>query len=337
MNTIRLYCSNIAKITGYNNFQTKREHFINFWMNKNYLHYIETKNYFDNERLKAKQNKIIKKKLEEELQQKNIKIKLGKLSKKEIEKKIDNMKIDDNEKIKIKKEIKTINDIDENKPECKKEVNELLTDEKILKKAKLKKKNIKISKNVKELNKNKKELFNKIDKMNLKNNEKKIIKNSIESISNKKYGTKRESTIVEKLKNDYDINIIIDKTKKSQYLTKINNYQFIIVGELDGIYNNMVVEIKNRSNRLFKRIYNYEKVQLYMYMFLTGLKRCMLIENYRNDLNILYLNYNEDFMNELLNKIVIFLNFYIKFKDNIELQRIVLLGNDKDFKKIYLK
>ena len=76
----------------------------------------------------------------------------------------------------------------------------------------------------------------------------------------------------------YNTKIIVNKCYKRKSLYQDNNYKFVLIGEVDGFLDDgTIVEIKNRKNRLFKRIYNYEKVQMYAYLYLWNRDRCILI------------------------------------------------------------
>ena len=72
-----------------------------------------------------------------------------------------------------------------------------------------------------------------------------------------------------------------------------------------------------------------------MYMHLYGLKHSKLVENFNNQINIIDLDMDEDFLKYILDKIYKFSKFYNELLKNIELKRITLLGTDKEFKKLY--
>jgi len=335
MKTIYLSASKISTITGDNRFESTREFIINIWKRYNYNSYIGVKNEFDNERRMAIQNKRIKKKVKKRLREENINFKIKNKSKEELIINIDKLEINKEEKDKLKKKIKKINNIDENKLECKKDVKKIITDNDVIKKAKIEKEVKVVSRNIKELNENKIKIIKKIEKMNIPEEEKEIIKKSIKSVTNKRYGTNREKVTVDYFMKKHNITVIIDKKKYIKHINTINNYNFNIVGEVDGIYEDCIIEIKNRTKRLFNTIYNYEKIQLYMYMFLLEKNKCILVEHFNDKLNELHLEYEDWYMNDILKKLHFFTEFYYKLLNNIEIQRILLLGSDADFSNIY--
>lgn len=83
------------------------------------------------------------------------------------------------------------------------------------------------------------------------------------------------------------------QTDKSRYTMPI--YKNIrLVGYIDGrTENGRIVEIKNRQNRLFGRVPEYERIQVQVYMKLTGTHTCMFIEQYKDKTNEFVIEFNE--------------------------------------------
>ena len=64
------------------------------------------------------------------------------------------------------------------------------------------------------------------------------------------------------------------------YKMKIDSIPgWIIGGRVDGFKDGKLVEIKNRRNRLFNSVPNYERVQLECYMRLLGCDSCTLVQH----------------------------------------------------------
>ena len=68
-------------------------------------------------------------------------------------------------------------------------------------------------------------------------------------------------------------------------LVRTDKYCIILKGKVDGISGDTVVEAKNRQNRLFMELRDYERVQLEAYMFLTGYNKSVLTEHYNDTSN----------------------------------------------------
>jgi hypothetical protein len=76
---------------------------------------------------------------------------------------------------------------------------------------------------------------------------------------------------------------------------------YIVSGCVDGIINgDTVVESKNRMRRLFKTIPEYEQVQLEVYMWLTDLKKAVLVENYDTEQFIIPYEHSPDKWKEIV-------------------------------------
>lgn len=79
----------------------------------------------------------------------------------------------------------------------------------------------------------------------------------------------------------------------------------ILQGKIDGmIDDDVIVETKNRSRRLFYRIPNYEKVQMEAYFYLTNTGKALHVENYNEMTNEQYYYHNETFWSECMQTII---------------------------------
>lgn len=95
-------------------------------------------------------------------------------------------------------------------------------------------------------------------------------------------------------------------------LYKDDDLEINLCGKVDGVQNEeTVVESKNRSKRLFMKIPIYEKVQLEAYMFLTGFKKALHIENYNETSHEIVYEQDEVFWNECKETIIEFVQSLI--------------------------
>ena len=79
---------------------------------------------------------------------------------------------------------------------------------------------------------------------------------------------------------------------KKRYTMKITE-DVTLVGYIDGRKEDRIVEIKNRQNRLFNKVPKYEWVQCQVYMKLTGIPKCTLIEQYGEKSNSFDLEFSD--------------------------------------------
>lgn len=115
---------------------------------------------------------------------------------------------------------------------------------------------------------------------------KESVQKEVKSRINKKRGNKFE---------DKGINQYENKTKRtitdrnSEMFEKIikreEEYTIVLRAKIDGIdrENDCLIEHKNRVNELFEKIPSYEKVQLEIYMHITKLGSCKLVQTHFED------------------------------------------------------
>ena len=332
------------------NFESKRQQSIKTLLSKKKIEetikLLEKKTEKSLDKIKNEEEKIkIKKKITKankeikEILNKSI---LDDKSKNELKKKINNFNISKEEKELIENKLKDCSSVDTSKPECKKKYIKKETDRERIKRVEKEKKiNISselkiISKNTDELDKKRIKLVKKIEKSNLKQKEKKELKKSIISVSNKKYGTNRENKTIQFFKEKFNKEIIIDKKYYRKKLYTKRNISFGLIGEIDGLLDDdTIIEVKNRTRRLFYRLYNYEKVQIMIYLYLLNKKKAILLEHYNDKMNDINIFFEREYINLILKKINKFTDFYVELINNLKYKRIVLLGSNKEFNELY--
>ena len=76
-------------------------------------------------------------------------------------------------------------------------------------------------------------------------------------------------------------------------------------------------EIKNRVNKLFYSLREYEKVQIMCYMHIFNIKKSHLVEAFKKkfnaEINIIEVKYDESYMNNIICKIYNFCLFFKNF------------------------
>ena len=92
------------------------------------------------------------------------------------------------------------------------------------------------------------------------------------------------------------------------YVEPEGKYIIIIRGKVDGMNEDYIVETKNRTKKLFKKIPNYEKVQLNAYMFMTCKKKSLHIECYNEEQNQTEYDFDEELWEKCCDKIIKFTN-----------------------------
>ena len=126
-------------------------------------------------------------------------------------------------------------------------------------------------------------------------------------------GIIKENNNLNKIEKNNNINIkerndILYK----KLLYKDSQIEIVLRGMLDGVHEDHIIETKNRKNRLFKRIPDYEKVQLNAYMFLTNKNKVIHTEHYNEEYNIIEYGFDTIFWEDCKIKIINFI------KENME-------------------
>ena len=124
-----------------------------------------------------------------------------------------------------------------------------------------------------------------------------------------------------------------------------NNIEWCIIGKYDGITSdNELIEAKMRQKCLFKKVRDYENIQVQLYLHALEFEKAYLVESYTNkkgEMNIYVneINYNSDYVNDvILDRLKKFITFFNLFLDKEDYKEGLLKG-DKDRKiyKIYEK
>ena len=106
------------------------------------------------------------------------------------------------------------------------------------------------------------------------------------------------------------------RNSKIYYLKILTQDDFIlrISGKIDGIEgegdDQVLIETKNRRNRLFDHIPEYEKVQMCIYMKMTHIKTAKLLQYYDDRESVEHYFFDEDYWNEIEEKL-------LEFKDEV--------------------
>ena len=115
---------------------------------------------------------------------------------------------------------------------------------------------------------------------------KESIQNEVKSRINKKRGNKYEHKGI----NQYEKKtkcVVTDRNSEmfEKIVKREEDYTIVLRAKIDGIDrdNDCLIEHKNRVNELFEKIPSYEKVQLEIYMHITKLGSCKLVQTHFED------------------------------------------------------
>jgi hypothetical protein len=131
----------------------------------------------------------------------------------------------------------------------------------------------------------------------------------IEHIRSKVYtthGTRSEDKTSDKVQVDEGVHLVRDDSFYQIEVCRLGDTRYVIVGKIDRIEerpdgSRVLVEIKNRTNRLFNSVPEYEFIQIQVYLQMLGLVHARLVEQYNNQVKSHEVNRDEEtWVNEIL-------------------------------------
>jgi hypothetical protein len=194
-------------------------------------------------------------------------------------------------------------------------------------------------------------LLNQVNNIPVQNNNdaprKEKLSSLITSFTNRGYGTNHENSAIDLYQDQTGYKVTDQQKKVTKKLITSQHppVEWHLTGKLDGlaIENNgeqIIVEIKNRTTKLFGHLKDYEKPQIQSYLKLMGLTHGHLVESLQVDkgkspyarkreIKIIPVKYEPEYWNQLKNRFAGFVNFFGNFIQNDQLQELVLCGPDQ--------
>lgn len=143
-----------------------------------------------------------------------------------------------------------------------------------------------------------------IDQFDIPENEKIVLNDYMKNLHCTSHGTVQECKINSK-------QIKKDNIFHKKLLYQDQNYNVFLGGKCDGMVDNTLIEIKTRMYKLFKEIREYEKIQIYSYLYILGVQKGKLIEKYKNEIMEHDITFDMDDFNKIIKEeIPSFLEIY---------------------------
>lgn len=101
------------------------------------------------------------------------------------------------------------------------------------------------------------------------------------------HGTRSEDKTADVVSSTENVRLVRDDLFHNLEVCVIDDVKFVICGKIDRIEerpdgSRILVEIKNRTNRLFRRLVEYEFIQIQVYLQMLGLVHARLVEQYNS-------------------------------------------------------
>jgi len=164
------------------------------------------------------------------------------------------------------------------------------------------------------------------ENVNLSQESKNLAVDLLQSKVFKQHGIQKEDQTIKKIEKEViasDSRLVkVDKIFSVPLLvSSLSEYWYDIAGRIDCLEllptgEKRVYEVKNRANRLFKKLTEYEKIQVMVYMSITGFQGpspALLVEQYNQEKHVLEVPWDEDYYQTITNELK---DFVVKL-DNI--------------------
>jgi PD-(D/E)XK nuclease superfamily len=119
------------------------------------------------------------------------------------------------------------------------------------------------------------------------------------------HGTRSEDQTADKVQADENVRLVRDNSFYNYDICEKDDARFVITGKIDRIEEHedgtrTLVEIKNRTNRLFNKVVDYEMVQVQVYLQMLGLVRARLVEQYNTQVKSHDLTRDDDMWDDVI-------------------------------------
>jgi hypothetical protein len=120
---------------------------------------------------------------------------------------------------------------------------------------------------------------------------------------------------------------------KQKYFKKTMLYDndIIIGGKIDGIFidehkNRYILEIKNRVNKFYDILSEYEKIQIQFYMYMSGIYKTMLVQHCNGSYIKTIYEFDIEYIKSIENELSVVIDI-IEGNDNIEINDLIPIDN----------
>ena len=129
-------------------------------------------------------------------------------------------------------------------------------------------------------------IINSDEKLNVE--DKKKVLEHVRSKVFTNHGTQKEAETAEKT----SMKLEMDDRFHQLYIGTYNERDYVVVGRIDRVEilpdgSKILIEIKNRVNGFFNRVFPRENIQIQVYLEMLGFDKAKLVEQFNNNVNVL--------------------------------------------------
>lgn len=161
---------------------------------------------------------------------------------------------------------------------------------------------------------------------------KKTFESMLVSVTNTSHGIRKEESSLVRYKRKFGISdneLDVSQQFYKMEIFQTSNFKYYICGKMDGIQINgdskKIIEVKNRTRGFFGEVRDYEMIQMQLYMHMTGINNCRLVEDFNTELNIIDVEIDMGLINDIMSSLKQFIQNFNNF-----------LEQDPSIKKEYI-
>lgn len=130
--------------------------------------------------------------------------------------------------------------------------------------------------------------------MELSDGDKTRVQQCIQKKFNTSLGINNESSVIEELESRIGEQIICDDVLHKTQMGVFEGEPWFLCGKVDGVTESgTIIEVKNRTKRLFNRVPSYELIQVYCYMHLLSSHNAIVAECYDGQIKTYDIDYKD--------------------------------------------
>ena len=191
------------------------------------------------------------------------------------------------------------------------------------------------SKNSCQVKEKKQEILDTMKNKKIKTEDMERIKQLVNNSTNTVFGCRQEKNTIKEFETIQNCKVI-DGQKRCEYVIGNFNDEFeiVLVGKIDGVTENgEIIEIKNRINKNFNFLKDYEKPQIMTYLWMHKAKQGFLVENLKSkkksEINVITVDYKDNYVEEyVIPNVEKYFEFFKEFMESEDLKIALLKGDE---------
>lgn len=156
------------------------------------------------------------------------------------------------------------------------------------------------------------------------------------------YGKNNENKVIQHYAQLFGMEVEADDKFYCEPVGDVLGVKWSVGGRIDGKTKDMILEIKNRTKRLFGRVPGYEKVQVMAYLYLfrnLGREKLRHVECFdcgEMKMNVTDFEWDQEYWNFLVKKLERFMEFFVKYQRDEEIRNLYEKLSEKQKEDVFV-